>query len=33
MIPDDVRARERSAFERLCQLDAGAAVKMMTGVA
>jgi type VI secretion system protein VasJ len=31
MIPDDVRARERIAFERLCQLDAGAAVKLMTG--
>jgi type VI secretion system protein VasJ len=30
-IPDDVRARERIAFERLCQLDAGAAVKLMTG--
>jgi type VI secretion system protein VasJ len=31
-IPDEVRARERNAFERLCQLDASAAVKLMTGV-
>jgi hypothetical protein len=30
-VPPELRARETLAFERLCQLDAGAALKLMMG--